>query len=514
MTPQVGPGPRPGTVMRVRFAPSPTGHLHIGNVRTALFNWLLARGRGGSFILRIEDTDAERSTLESEAAILEDLRWLGLDWDEGPEVGGPVGPYRSSERLGTYQSRASALLDLGRAYYCFCTPEQLEAERTSALAAGLPAKYSRRCASIDPAQAKSRVEAGEPAAVRFRTPDDREITFRDLVRGDISFHTDVIGDQVLLRSDGFPAYNFAVVVDDGLMAVTHVVRGEDHISNTPRQLLIYEALEMAPPQFGHVAMVLGPDHAKLSKRHGAVSVDEFREKGYLPEALLNYLALLSWSPGEDREIMPLGEMAERFSLDAVGHSASVFDEEKLAWVNRHYLKEAAPERLAALAAPYLERAGYARGPLRPEGLAYLATIAPLFSTSVDRLDQVPTRLHQLFEFAPEQALANAALRAEIEAASARQVIDALAAELARSPRLIDRDAFRALANRVKQQTGQKARGLFHPIRIALTGAGDGPELDLLVPAIDRGVDLDPNAGYIPITGCRERAQQFIRTFAC
>jgi glutamyl-tRNA synthetase/nondiscriminating glutamyl-tRNA synthetase len=207
-------------------------------------------------------------------------------------------------------------------------------------------------------------------------------------------------------------------------------------------------------------------------------------------------------------------MAERFSLDAVGHSASVFDEEKLAWVNRHYLKEAAPERLAALAAPYLERAGYARGPLRPEGLAYLATIAPLFSTSVDRLDQVPTRLHQLFEFAPEQALANAALRAEIEAASARQVIDALAAELARSPRLIDRDAFRALANRVKQQTGQKARGLFHPIRIALTGAGDGPELDLLVPAIDRGVDLDPNAGYIPITGCRERAQQFIRTFAC
>ena len=495
--------------MRVRFAPSPTGHLHIGNVRTALFNWLLARGNSGAFILRIEDTDAERSTIESETAILEDLRWLGLDWDEGPEVGGPVGPYRQSERLGKYQSRARVLIEQGHAYYCFCTPEQLEAERREALARNLPPKYSRRCASIDPAEAKKRVAAGESAAVRFRTPDDREITFADLVRGDITFHTDVIGDQVLLRSDGYPAYNFAVVVDDGLMGVTHVVRGEDHISNTPRQLLIYEALDFAPPQFGHVAMVLGPDHTRLSKRHGATSVDEFREKGYLPEALLNYLALLSWSPGEGEEIMPIAEMARRFRLRDVGHSASVFDEEKLAWVNRHYLKESAPGRLAALAAPYLERVAYTRGPLQPEGLAYLTSITPLFSTSVDRLAQVPERLHQLFEFSPAKALAQPALRAEVEAPAARRVIDALTAELGKSPRVVDKDAFRALAGRLKQQTGQKGRGLFHPIRIALTGAGDGPELDLLVPAIDRGVDLDERAGFIPITGCRERAAGFM-----
>lgn len=495
--------------MRVRFAPSPTGHLHIGNVRTALFNWLLARGSGGTFILRIEDTDADRSTIESETTILEDLRWLGLDWDEGPEVGGPVGPYRQSERLGKYQSRARVLMEQGLAYYCFCTPEQLDTERKKALAMNLPAKYSRRCASIDPVLAKARVDAGEPAAVRFRTPDDREITFNDLVRGVIAFHTDVIGDQVLLRSDGDPAYNFAVVIDDGLMGVTHVVRGEDHISNTPRQLLIYDALGLAPPAFGHVAMVLGPDHTRLSKRHGATSVDEFREKGYLPEALLNYLALLSWSPGEDQEIVSLAEMAKRFSLSDVGHSASVFDEEKLAWVNRHYLKEAVPERLAALLAPYLERAGYLRGSLAPEGLAYLASIASLFNTSVDRLQQVPQRIHQLFEFSADAALARPEIRAEVGAGGARQVIAALAGELESAPRLVDKQTFRALADRVKQRTGQKGRALFHPIRIALTGAGDGPELDLLVPAIDRGADLPEDAGLAVITGTRERAREFI-----
>ena len=385
--------------MRVRFAPSPTGHLHVGNVRTALFNWLLARGQDGTFILRIEDTDVERSTADSDATILEDLRWLGLDWDEGPEVGGPVGPYRSSERLGKYQSRARVLIEQGRAYYCFCTPEQLEAERKEALANNLPAEIFGpvRRSSI-PTNRRGACSRGEPAAVRFRTPENREIVFTDLVRGDIRFHTDVIGDQVLLRSDGHPAYNFAVVVDDGLMGVTHVVRGEDHISNTPRQILIYEALGFAAPAFGHVAMVLGPDHTKLSKRHGAVSVDEFREKGYLPEALLNYLALLSWSPGENQEVVPIAEMAKRFSLSDVGHSASVFDEEKLAWVNRHYLKDADPERLARLSMPYLERAGYITGRLKPEGFAYLASLVPVFNTSVDRLDQVPMRLRQLFQF--------------------------------------------------------------------------------------------------------------------
>ena len=515
----MGVGPHDKLKMRVRFAPSPSGHLHVGNVRTALFNWLLARGAYGTFILRIEDTDTLRSTAESDATILEDLRWLGLDWDEGPDVGGPVGPYRSSERIGMYQSRARVLLEQGKAYYCFCTPEQLEAERTAALAAGLPPKYSGRCASVDATEARRRVHAGEPAAVRFRTPADRDVVFYDLVRGEIRFHTDVIGDQVLQRSDGSPAYNFAVVVDDGLMGVTHVVRGEDHISNTPRQILIYEALEFSPPEFAHVAMVLGPDHTKLSKRHGAVSVDQFREKGYLPEALLNYLALLSWSPGGSgrgassdsaagQELMPLAEMAKRFSLSDVGHSASVFDEEKLAWVNRHYLKEAEPARLARLSLPYLERAGYVVGRLSPEGFAYLASLVPIFSTSVDRLEQVPQRLRQLFVFSPADALGDDAIRGEVAEAGTRGVIAALAEELDAAPRLADKHAFRAVADRVKQKTGRKGRGLFHPIRMALTGAADGPELDLLVPAMEQGADLDPAAGFRPLPGARERARAF------
>ena len=403
--------------MRVRFAPSPTGHLHVGNVRTALFNWLLARGQDGTFILRIEDTDVERSTVDSDATILEDLRWLGLDWDEGPEVGGPVGPYRSSERLGKYQSRARVLLEEGHAYYCFCTPEQLEAERKEALANNLPPKYSGRCA-----QHRSRRSARGACSPASRRPSASarlriaRSCFTDLVRGEIRFHTDVIGDQVLLRSDGHPAYNFAVVVDDGLMGVTHVVRGEDHISNTPRQILIYEALGFTPPAFGHVAMVLGPDHTKLSKRHGAVSVDEFREKGYLPEALLNYLALLSWSPGDEiRKLVPLAEMAKRFSLSDVGHSASVFDEEKLAWVNRHYLKEADPERLARLSMPYLERAGCLNGRLKPEGFALSGEPCADLST---RRSIGSTRCRALApavsSFLPAAALDDATIRSEVE----------------------------------------------------------------------------------------------------
>jgi nondiscriminating glutamyl-tRNA synthetase len=499
--------------MRLRFAPSPTGHLHVGNVRTALFNWLLARGHDGTFILRIEDTDVERSTADSDIMILEDLRWLGLNWDEGPEVGGPVGPYRSSERIGKYQARARVLLAEERAYYCFCTPDQLEAERKEALAANLPPKYSGRCAQIDPATAKQRVQSGEAAAVRFRTPENREIVFTDLVRGDIRFHTDVIGDQVLLRSDGHPAYNFAVVVDDGLMGVTHVVRGEDHISNTPRQLLLYEALGFAPPAFGHVAMVLGPDHTKLSKRHGAVSVDEFRAKGYLPEALLNYLALLSWSPGENQELVPLAEMTKRFSLSDVGHSASVFDEEKLAWVNRHYLKEADHERLTRLTMPYLERAGCIIGRLKPEGFTYLASLVPLFNTSVDRLDQVPARLRQLFQFSAAAALQDPMIRGEVSEGPARKVIVTLADELQSAPRLLDKETFRGVADRVKQKTGQKGRALFHPIRVALTGAADGPELDLLVPAMERGASLDPSAGIVGVSGARERAAEFAQALA-
>src|SRR5476649_1802730 len=437
--------------MRVRFAPSPTGQLHVGNARTALFNWLLARGSGGTFIIRIEDTDVERSSRESEATIVRDLRWLGLDWDEGPDIGGAHGPYRQSERLHLYQSYAKELLTAKAAYHCFCSMAQLDAERQEALAEGRPTRYAGTCRRLSPEQAAARIAAGERPAIRFRVPHERDVVLTDAVRGDVRFQTDVIGDPVIVRADGTPAYNFAVVVDDALMEVTHVIRGEDHISNTPRQILLYEALGFAPPIFAHLSLVMGPDHGQLSKRHGATSVAEFRAKGYLPEALVNYLALIGWSPGGGDELLPIDELARRFSLDHVGHSAGVFDEEKLAWANRHYLKIADPARLVALSLPYFEEAGV---PMTPDerGIEFLASAMAIASASVDRLNQVPARLAFLFDFAPKRALADPAVRDELTAEGARSVILSLSEELAAAPRL-DREKFREVANRVKARTG-------------------------------------------------------------
>jgi glutamyl/glutaminyl-tRNA synthetase len=318
----------------------------------------------------------------------------------------------------------------------------------------------------------------------------------------------VIGDPVIMRGDLMPAYNFAVVVDDALMAVTHVIRGEDHISNTPRQILLYEALGFTPPTFAHLALVMGPDHTPLSKRHGATSVAAFRSKGYLPEALVNYLALIGWSPGGGDELVPVQELARRFRLADVGLSAGVFDEEKLAWVNRHYLKIASATRLAELSVKFFQSAGV---PMAPSavGLEFLASAMPIASASVDRLDQVPARLAFLFEFDPHASLADPAVRGEMGSEGARAVARALAEELVSGPRL-DRERFRTVASQVKARTAQKGRALFHPIRIVLTGQLEGPELDLAVPTIDRGAELPATAGIPTIVGCRERATAFVR----
>ena len=501
--------------MRVRFAPSPTGQLHVGNARTALFNWLLAHGKDGTFVLRVEDTDAERSTRESEQSILEDLRWLGLDWDEGPDVGGPHGPYRQSERLHLYALYANELLAGNHAYYCFCLPDKLDADRQADLAAGQPPKYHGTCRSISREEAESRIEAGERPVIRFRVPESEEVRFQDLVRGEVVFNTSVIGDPVIVRSDSRPQYNFAVVVDDALMEVTHVIRGEDHISNTPRQILLYQALGFTPPEFAHLSMVLGPDHTPLSKRHGATSVAEFRARGYLPEALVNYLALIGWSPRtdggsaeNDAELLPVDEMARRFAIEDVGHSAGVFDIEKLAWMNRHYMKAAAPARLAAESLRYFTARGFVTR-RSDEAMEFVSFILPMAVASVDRLEEIPDRLRFLFDFDPAAALATREVGEVIETAGARDVVLALADEL-RSIGRLDREGFRAAATRVKQRTGQKGRALFHPIRVALTGEAGGPELDLAVPAIDRGAELPRSAGVALILGCRERADMFAR----
>jgi glutamyl-tRNA synthetase/nondiscriminating glutamyl-tRNA synthetase len=337
------------------------------------------------------------------------------------------------------------------------------------------------------------------------------VTFEDLVRGEVSFDASVIGDPVLLRSDRRPAYNFAVVVDDALMEITHVVRGEDHISNTPRQVLLYKALGFTPPKFAHLSLVMGPDHTPLSKRHGATAVSEFRARGYLPEALVNYLALIGWSPGHDQEVLPVDELTRRFSIEDVGKSSGVFDPQKLMWMNRHYLREADPQRLALLALPYLQRAGFSGIPSE-RGLRFLKSIVPIATASVDRLEEVPARIGFLFNFDPVRAVARPEIAEIVAEPETPAVIRALARELSTRSRL-DRAAFREVAGRVRESTGQKGRTLFHPIRVALTGEAAGPELDLAVPAIEQGAELPSDSGIAPVIGCRERAAAFAAVIA-
>ncbi|MFN8059642.1 MAG: glutamate--tRNA ligase [Vicinamibacterales bacterium] len=488
--------------LRLRFAPSPTGQLHVGNARTALFNWLLARGRGGTFVLRIEDTDVERSTKASEAAILEDLRWMGLTWDEGPDSGGDAGPYRQSERLPRYREAAERLRAAGLAYHCFCSADDLEHERQLALAAGQVPRYGGKCRALDPDASARRVASGEPAVVRFAIPDLDEVAFDDAVRGRVAFKREMLGDFVLVRSDGHPSYNFAVVVDDIAMQITHVIRGEDHVSNTPRQVLLYQALGATPPVFAHLSLVLGPDHAPLSKRHGATSVAEFRSRGYLPEALVNYLALLGWSPGENDELLGLAELARRFTLEGVGKSASVFDFDKLAWVNRHYLKQLDGERLTTLVLPFFAERGYVTD-VDDRGRDFVRVVALAGVGAVDRLDEIPERFATIFDFQTDEATEHVVKQCFAEP-GALEVVRALAAQLASVERLVDRDAFRAAVGHVKDMSRQKGRSLFHPIRVALTGRDAGPELDIVVPLIERGCELPHLAGVRPIVGCRER----------
>ncbi len=349
------------TKTRVRFAPSPTGLLHVGNARTALYNWLFARHTGGDFLLRIEDTDLDRSEARHEAQLIEDLKWLGLNWDEGPRlagegVEGPHAPYRQSERLAIYREHTAQLLAEGKAYRCFCTAEELEAERQKAVAEHRPQIYSGRCRSISTADSEARA-ANEPFAVRLRIPD-RPLRFHDIVRGDVEFASETVSDPILVRSSGVPVYNYVVTVDDALMEITHVIRGDDHISNTPKQVAIYEAFGWPVPEFAHLSTILGSDRERLSKRHGATSIASFREMGILPEALVNYLALLGWgAEGGTRETFTLEELTREFKVERVTAAPAVFDWAKLHWLNRHYLKQCEPLRLIALAAPYFETVG-------------------------------------------------------------------------------------------------------------------------------------------------------------
>ena len=350
--------------VRVRFAPSPTGRLHVGGARTAIYNWAFARAMGGDFILRIEDTDPERSTEENVQVILNAMKWLGLDWDEGPEVGGAAGPYFQTQRTDTYAAALEQMKQRGSVYPCFCTKEELDAKRAAAEAnEGGYAGYDRTCRDLDPAEAARRIEAGEPHVWRLRVPAERgAIEFDDAVYGHVSFPAEVMDDMIVVRTDGSPTYNFAVVCDDANMGVTHVIRGDDHLSNTPRQVMVYEALGAPVPTFAHISMILGADGKKLSKRHGATSVEEYRDAGYLSDAFVNYLALLGWSLDGETTIIPRDVLASKFSLDRISKNPATFDPKKLDWVNAEYINGMSDAQFAdEIMVPELHEAGLIEG---------------------------------------------------------------------------------------------------------------------------------------------------------
>ncbi len=484
--------------VRVRFAPSPTGFLHVGNARTALFNWLFARQRNGTFILRIEDTDIERSTLEYEEKLKEDLRWLGLDWDEGPEVGGSFGPYRQSLRLGTYQDHTDKLLEEGKAYPCFCSPEELEKERKKALERDGVAIYSGKCASIPKEEAFQRIQGGEKASVRLRTPDRGELVFQDLVRGELRFDLGLIGDAIIVRSNGLPAYNFAVVVDDSLMEITHVIRGEDHLSNTPRQILLYQALSLAPPKFAHLSMVMGKDNARLSKRHGATAVDQFHRDGILAPALFNYLALLGWAPPEDKEVVSREELIRFFNLNKVSRSAAIFDYDKLYWINRQHARTLPVREVAEMVYPYMRAAELLPEEMTNAHWDWLVKVVETFIERVDTLADFPSQTALLFRFLPEEM--NEETKWEMEGECASTVVGRFGQKIKDIERF-DYDQFIVFTQDIKKETGCKGKDLYHPLRIALTTQSSGLDLDKFIPLVEEGARLDLPR---PLLSCSQR----------
>ena len=500
---------------RVRFAPSPTGLLHVGNARTALYNWLFARHTQGTFILRIEDTDVERSEARFEAQLFDDLRWLGLDWDEGPARGsagdGPFGPYRQSERLDIYHRHADELLEKGAAYRCFCTQAQLDAEREQAIAAHQPQVYSGRCRAIPASESAARAAAGEAFAIRLRIGAE-PIRFHDIVRGEVEFAAEAVSDPILVRSSGMPVYNYVVTVDDALMQITHVIRGDDHLSNTPKQVAIYRAFGWPLPEFAHLSTILGPDKTRLSKRHGATSIASFREMGILPEALCNYLALLGWgAEGGTRETFSMEELAAEFRLERVTASPAIFDFNKLHWLNRHYLKQAAPDRVAALALPYFTAKGWLPETLGDTALGrWFDTLLALYVPAIDQLEQLPEKSSAVFVLDADAAIHDPENAAVLASEAAQRVLAEFSARLAQLPAPVTPEGFKALVNDVKTATGVKGKDLFHPIRIAITGAHSGPEFDKLIPLIEAGSALPLPA---PIPSIHARVATFQRTLA-
>ena len=456
-------------MVKTRFAPSPTGYLHLGNARTAIFSYLFARHNGGKFVLRIEDTDRERSRREYEEMLLKDLEWLGMDWDEF---------YRQSERFDIYREYVEKLLQSGHAYPCFCTPEELEEERREAQKRGVAYRYSGKCRALSPDEVDSLKREGKSFTIRFRVPEGEEVVFEDLVKGYISINADDFGDFVIVRSDGSPTYNFVVVVDDALMGITHVVRGEDHIPNTPKQVLIYRALGFDVPRFAHLPVILGEDRSKLSKRHGAVSVKNYREEGFLPEALFNYLCLLGWSPpSSEREIFSKEELIGLFDLKDVNSAPAVFNRDKLRWMNGVYIREVVSlDRLYEAILPFLESAGYDVG-----DEDYVRKVLERTRDAYDTFTEAVEKLRPFFvdevDISPE-------FWARLEDMRSYEVLSAFVAKL--EDRDIDTpEDVKALAKEIQKELGVKPKEIWHSLRIALTGQLEGVGIDVLLSTLPK-----------------------------
>ncbi len=466
--------------VRVRFAPSPTGALHIGGVRTALFNWLYARHHKGAFILRVEDTDQTRSTDESIRIILDGMKWLGLDWDEGP--------FRQTERMDIYREYAEKLLKEGKAYRCYCSPEELDARRKEALAAGRPPKYDRKCLNLrEPV-------AGRTPVLRFLSSDEGTTVVRDLIRGAVSFENRQLDDLIIMRSDGFPTYNFAVVVDDVTMGITHVIRGDDHLNNTPRQIQIYRALGFEPPEFAHLPMILGADKTKLSKRHGATAVTEYKDLGYLPEALVNYLARLGWSAG-DQEIFPLPELIEKFSLETVGKAAAVFNPEKLLWLNHHYIQQADPARLSGLVLELLKKDGVVQDGKEPD---------PVWMQKLVRI--LTERSHTLVEmktsalpFIQDHIVVDEKAKAKHLTADIAPLLSVLSEKL-KTLEPLTHDSIEKIFNDIVNANGMKLGKLAQPVRVALTGGTVSPGIFDVIEVMGRDKVVKRIEAAVAMTG--------------
>jgi nondiscriminating glutamyl-tRNA synthetase len=464
--------------VRVRYAPSPTGHLHIGNARTALFNYLFARNQKGKFIIRIEDTDKKRNIEGGEESQLKYLKWLGIDWDESIDVGGEYGPYRQSERNHIYKKYYEDLLERGLAYKCYCTEEELEKEREEQLARGEMPRYSGKCRHLtDEERAKLEKEGREPS-IRFKVPSGKVYKFNDMVKGEVAFESDGIGDFVIVKKDGTPTYNFAVAIDDHLMKITHVLRGDDHISNTPKQLMIYEAFDWEPPVFGHMTLIVNENRKKLSKRDETIIqfIEQYEELGYLPEAIFNFIALLGWSPVGEEEIFSKEEFIEMFDPDRLSKSPAVFDKQKLAWMNNQYMKKLDLDKVVELALPHLIKAGRLPENMTEEQKHWARRLISLYHEQMSYGAEI-VELSELFfkEDIQYDEEAQAVLAEE-------QVPEVLKAFLAEIQQLENfaADEIKAAIKSVQKTTGQKGKKLFMPIRVATTGQTHGPELPLAI----------------------------------